>query len=384
MTPGILLCIATLLALVMENSVFYGVYDRIKDTPMVLQIGNFAIDKPILLWINDGLMAIFFLFIGLEIKREILQGHLSDRKQLTLPVVAAFGGVAVPSLIYAFINWHNPDGLQGWAIPAATDIAFSLGILMMFGNRIPSSLKICLVAIAIIDDLIAILIIALFYTAETSLFALSLAGIGLLIAFLFNKRGITKLGTYCILGLFIWACVLKSGVHATLAGVALGFIIPLNIRNKYGESPLMVMEKALYPWVSFAILPIFAFVNAGVPISNITIDTFTNPVTLGIISGLFIGKQVGIMGLTILATKLKLCRLPDSVTWLQYYGMALLMGVGFTMSLFIGNLAFSDISYSSAVRIGVLSASFLSAICGASVLFIANKKVQKEHTSSTL
>ncbi len=372
--PGILLCLAAVLAMVMENSPLYGLYDSIKDTPVVLQIGAFAIDKPLLLWINDGLMAIFFLLIGLEIKREILDGHLSSREQLTLPAIAAIGGVAVPALIYAYINWNDAETLQGWAIPAATDIAFTLGILMLLGNRIPASLKVCLVAIAIIDDLVAILIIALFYTAETSMLSLGLAGVGLAIIFLLNKRGVTNLGPYVVLGLFIWACVLKSGVHATLAGVALGLLIPLRAKNEDGKSPLKVMEHALHPWVAFGVLPIFAFVNAGVSLSGLSLDSFLQPITLGIMLGLFFGNQIGVMGLTALATSLKICRLPEDVTWLQFYGMALLMGVGFTMSLFIGTLAFTDIDHTAAVRLGVLSGSLLSAVAGVIVLLISTNK----------
>ena len=377
--PGILLCLAAVLAMLMENSPLYGLYDTLKGTPVILQIGAFAIDKPLLLWINDGLMAIFFLLIGLEIKREILEGHLSSREQLTLPAIAAIGGVAAPSLIYAYINWQNPQTLQGWAIPAATDIAFTLGILMMLGNRIPPALKVCLVAIAIIDDLIAILIIALFYTAETSMLSLGLAGVGLSLAFILNKRGVTNLGPYVVLGLFIWACVLKSGVHATLAGVALGLIIPLRTKNEDGKSPLKVMEHALYPWVSLGILPVFAFVNAGVSLAGLSLETFLQPITLGIMLGLFIGNQIGVMGLTALAVALKLCRLPQGVTWPQFYGMALLMGVGFTMSLFIGTLAFTDVQHISSVRLGVLAGSILSALAGICVLLLGTKKNNTEN-----
>ncbi len=378
--PAILLCLAAVLAMIMENSSLYGLYDAIKDTPVILQVGAFAIDKPLLLWINDGLMAIFFLLIGLEIKREILEGHLSSREQLTLPIIAAIGGVAFPALIYAYVNWHDSETLQGWAIPAATDIAFTLGILMMLGNRISASLKVCLVAIAIIDDLVAILIIALFYTAETSMLSLGLAGIGLGIAFLLNHRGVTNLGPYVVLGLFIWACVLKSGVHATLAGVALGLLIPLRAKNEDGKSPLKVMEHALHPWVALGILPVFAFVNAGVPLAGLSFEMFMQPITLGIMLGLFLGNQTGVMGLTALAVSLKICRLPNEVTWLQFYGMALLMGVGFTMSLFIGTLAFTDVDHSSAVRLGVLAGSVLSALAGISVLLLGTKKSSAEST----
>lgn len=375
--PGILLCLAAVLAMVMENSPFHLFYDAIKSTPVVVQIGTFAIDKSLLLWINDGLMAVFFLLIGLEIKREILEGHLSKPNQFILPAIAALGGVIFPAAIYAYINWQTPETLQGWAIPMATDIAFTLGILMMLGTRIPTSLKVCLVAIAIIDDLIAILIIALFYTVETSVFSLGLAGAGLLTAFILNRRGVTDLGPYVVLGIFIWACVLKSGVHATLAGVALGLIIPLRAKNEDGKSPLKVMEHTLHPWVGFFILPIFAFVNAGVSMAGLSFATFMQPITLGITLGLFFGNQIGVMGLTFIATSLKICRLPENVTWLQFYGISLLMGVGFTMSLFIGTLAFTDIEHSSAVRLGVLGGSILSAFAGIAVLLLSTKKEGK-------
>jgi NhaA family Na+:H+ antiporter len=375
--PGILLCLAAVLAMLMENSPFHLFYDAIKSTPVIVQIGTFSIDKSLLLWINDGLMAVFFLLIGLEIKREILEGHLSKPNQFILPAIAALGGVIFPAAIYAYINWQTPETLQGWAIPMATDIAFTLGILMMLGTRIPTSLKVCLVAIAIIDDLIAILIIALFYTVETSVFSLVLAGAGLLTAFILNRRGVTDLGPYVVLGVFIWACVLKSGVHATLAGVALGLIIPLRAKNEDGKSPLKVMEHTLHPWVGFFILPIFAFVNAGVSLAGLSFSTFMQPITLGITLGLFLGNQIGVMGLTFIATSLKICRLPENVTWLQFYGIALLMGVGFTMSLFIGTLAFTDIEHSSAVRLGVLGGSILSAFAGIAVLLLSTKKEGK-------
>jgi NhaA family Na+:H+ antiporter len=372
--PGILLCLAALLALIMKNSPLHEFYEAIKGTPVVLQVGAFVIDKPLLLWINDGLMAIFFLLVGLEIKREILEGHLSKREQFVLPGIAALGGVVIPALIYAYINIDYFEYMQGWAVPAATDIAFALGILLLLGDKVPASLKVCLVAIAIIDDLAAIIIIALFYTAETSMLSLSLAVIGLAWAFLLNKRGVSSLGPYVVLGLFIWACVLKSGVHATLAGVALGLIIPLRIKNEDGKSPLKVMEHALHPWVALFIIPVFAFANAGISLSGLTLESFMHPVTLGITVGLFFGKQMGVMGLAYIACTLKICRLPDDVSWLQFYGMALLTGIGFTMSLFIGTLAFTDVELAPYVRLGVLTGSILSAIAGTFVLLLACKR----------
>ncbi|MAE51814.1 MAG: Na+/H+ antiporter NhaA [Micavibrio sp.] len=372
--PGILLCLAAFLAMVIENSPYQGLYDGFKNIPVVFQAGDFLIDKPLLLWINDGLMAIFFLLIGLEIKREILDGHLSKRDQVILPAVAALGGLAVPALIYAFINWGNAVTIQGWAIPAATDIAFALGVLILLGNRIPPALKVCLVAIAIIDDLAAIVIIALFYTAETSLMSLGLAFIGLTAAFVMNRRGVIKLGPYILLGFFIWACVLKSGVHATLAGVALGLLIPLRTKTDPDHSPLLQLEHTLHPFVAFVVLPVFAFANAGVSLSGLSLATFMQPIPLGIMLGLFFGKQLGVMGLTFLAISIKLCKLPEGVNWMQFYGMALLTGIGFTMSLFIGTLAFSDVEYASDVRVGVLSGSILSGVAGVSILLMSTHK----------
>ena len=372
--PGILLCLAAVFAMIIENSPFYEYYDLFKNIPVVFQAGAFVIDKPLLLWINDGLMAVFFLLIGLEIKREILQGHLSTKDQLILPTIAALGGLIVPATIYAYLNWNNEITINGWAIPAATDIAFALGILILLGDRIPASLKVCLVAIAILDDLAAIAIIALFYTADTSMIALSLAGAGILAAYLMNRSKVTSLGPYVLLGLFIWACVLKSGVHATLAGVALGLVIPLRTKDKHGDSPSNKLEHTLHPFVAFVVIPVFAFANAGVPLQGITMETFLQPVTLGITLGLFFGKQIGVVLFTFIATKLKICSLPEDVSWPQYYGMALLTGIGFTMSLFIGTLAFADIEYINSVRLGVLSGSILSAIAGVIILILTTTK----------
>ncbi len=377
--PGILLCVAALLAMIAENSPLYKLYDAIKDTPVVLQIGLFIIDKPLLLWINDGLMAIFFLLVGLEIKRELIEGHLSKASQFALPAVAAAGGIIVPACIYAMINWNNPEAIDGWAIPAATDIAFALGILMVLGDRIPTSLKVLLVAIAIIDDLAAIIIIAVFYTSDLSITSLVMGSIGISILYLFNRAGVTKLGPYAVLGAIIWACVLKSGVHATLAGVVIGLLIPLKATNEDGKSPLKVMEHALHPWVAFLILPVFAFANAGVSLKGLGLDTFANPITLGIIFGLFFGKQIGVMGMTALAVTLKICKLPEGISWSQYYGMALLTGVGFTMSLFIGTLAFTGSEHATAVRLGVLAGSILSALAGTFVLLLSTRKAAQSH-----
>lgn len=372
--PGLMLCLAALVALLFANSSLHHLYAGFKNIPIVLQVGKFVIDKPLLLWINDGLMAIFFLLIGLEIKRELIEGHLSTFNKAILPAIAAVGGLAVPALIYAYFNWNDPVTINGWAIPAATDIAFALGVMMILGDRVPTPLKVCLVAIAIIDDLMAIIIIALFYTAEISMQSLMLAGIGLSIAAFMNWRNVTNLGPYIVIGLFVWGCVLKSGVHATLAGVALGLLIPLKAKNEEGKSPLKVMEKGLHSWVAFGVIPIFAFANAGISFEGITIETFMQPVTLGIMLGLFIGKQIGVMSITWVACSLKICRLPENTMWPQYYGMALLTGIGFTMSLFIGTLAFTDVSMTTPVRLGVLSGSILSAVTGITVLLLTTKR----------
>lgn len=366
--PGVILCLSSLLAIIFANSPLNAAYEGFKNIPVMLQIGSFSIDKPLLLWINDGLMAIFFLLVGLEIKRELIEGHLSDYRQALLPAIAALGGLIAPALIYIYFNWNDPITIQGWAIPAATDIAFALGVLLMLGSRIPASLKVCLVALAIIDDLAAVIIIALFYTADISIISLAFSLIGLFVALVLNLKGVTKITPYVLLGIFIWACVLKSGVHATLAGVALGLIIPLRIKNENGQSPLKIMEHSLHSFVAFAVLPVFAFSNAGLSFSGLTIEKLLSPVTLGIGLGLFIGKQAGVMISTFIACRLGLCRLPDDVTWVQFYGMALLTGIGFTMSLFIGTLAFTDIEMATPVRLGVLIGSILSIIAGVAIL----------------
>lgn len=371
--PGLVLCLATLLAILCKNSSFEVYYEALKQTPVIVQIGSFIIDKPLLLWINDGLMAIFFLMVGLEIKRELIEGHLADKGKRALPIVAASGGIILPALIYSYINWGNSIAMQGWAIPAATDIAFALGVMLLLSDKVPASLKVCLVAIAILDDLAAIIIIALFYSAEISTLSLTLGTLGLFIAFIMNRCGVSKIGPYMIVGLFSWACVLKSGVHATLAGVALGMIVPLKTPNPE-KSPLKTVEHALHPWVVFFILPLFAFSNAGLPLTNIGLKDLLNPITLGIIFGLLVGKQLGVMLFTYLAVKVKLASLPKGVCWQQYYGMAILTGIGFTMSLFIGTLAFSNLEYTSSVRLGVLVASFLSALSGYLFLTYQAKK----------
>lgn len=367
--PGILLFIAAALSLVMKNSPLEWLYAALLKTPVVVQIGALAVDKPLLLWINDGLMAVFFLLVGLEIKREILVGHLSKRSQIVLPAIAAFGGIAVPALIYAFVNRDNPVGLSGWAVPAATDIAFVLGIVTLLGNRVPSALKITLLAIAVIDDLAAIVIIALFYTSDLSVISLVLAGIGTALMIILNRMGVSRLSPYMVIGGIVWLCVLKSGVHATLAGVLAGLIIPMHARHNEREpSPLIKLEHSLLPWVNFAVLPLFAFANAGISFAGMTFHALLEPITLGIIAGLAVGKQAGVMLFTAIAVRFGVCKLPKGVSWTHFYGGAVLTGVGFTMSLFIGTLAFSSPGNEAAVRLGVLVASCISGLIGYLVL----------------
>jgi NhaA family Na+:H+ antiporter len=373
---GLLLVIATILALVMKNSAYSDWYGALLNTPVNVAIGEFQIAKPLLLWINDGLMAVFFFVVGLELKREFLEGELSNRSQIVLPAFAATGGMLVPAAIYAYINWGHPITMNGWAIPAATDIAFALGVLALLGSRIPVSLKLFLMALAILDDVGAIIIIALFYTTELSTLSLTTAGICLLLLIYLNKRGVTHLPIYLFIGIIMWASVLKSGVHATLAGVFLAFTIPLRDAEDPEHSPLRQLEHELHPTVAFGILPLFAFANAGVPLAGMTLKALFEPVSLGIIAGLFIGKQLGVFSFAWLAIRLKLASLPDKVSWTQLYGAAILCGIGFTMSLFIASLAFEHVGqeYIRQVRLGILTASVLSAVIGYSLLrFTQNK-----------
>ena len=368
---GMILMLAAALAIVANNTVLSYWYGGLMSTPMAIQVGALEIAKPLLLWINDGLMAVFFLLVGLEIKREVLEGELSSFDKALLPILAAIGGMAGPALIYAGINWGDPDSLRGWAIPAATDIAFALGILALIGTRAPVSLKIFLLAIAIIDDLGAIMIIALFYTADLSVGALGLAALGFIGLVTLNRVGVKRIAPYILIGLFMWVCVLKSGVHATLAGVLTALAIPIAPRKETGQSPLHKLEHGLHPWVAFMILPIFAFSNAGVDLRGLSLDALLAPVPLGIALGLFAGKQIGVFGLTLLAVKTRIAKLPSGVNWAQIYGVSCLTGVGFTMSLFIGGLAFDNAAQLDQVRLGVLMGSIMSGIVGYIVLRLA-------------
>jgi NhaA family Na+:H+ antiporter len=346
------------------NSPLAGWYDSLLATKAVVGIGALSIDKPLLLWINDGLMAVFFLLVALEIKREALEGELSSRQQILLPAFAALGGMVVPAVIYASLTWGDAQSLRGWAIPSATDIAFSLGVLSLLGRRVPLSLRIFLTALAIIDDLGAILIIAFFYSHDISWLALAGGGAALVVLWLFNRFGVVKLSPYMLVGLVLWVCLLKSGIHATIAGVLLGLCIPLRVKN----APLQRLEHGLHPWVAYAILPIFAFANSGLSFTGMSLDTLADPVFLGIAAGLFIGKQVGVFGLSWLAIRLRLGALPEGATWQQLYGVCVLTGIGFTMSLFIGGLAFPDGNAMVETKLGVIIGSVASAMVGWALL----------------
>jgi len=372
---GLLLIAAAVLALVINNSPLSYLYNGLLDVPVAVKVGALEIAKPLLLWINDGLMALFFLLIGLEVKREVVDGHLSKPSQIVLPATAAVGGMVIPALIYWFINRDDPAAVAGWAIPTATDIAFALGVLALLGKRVPVSLKLFLMTLAIIDDLGAIIVIALFYSGTLSSVSLLLAGACLVALLAMNRLGVVKLGPYLIIGLVLWVCVLKSGVHATLAGVALALCIPLRTRNAE-TSPLLSLEHALHPWVAYAILPLFAFANAGVSLAGMNLDSFIHPVPLGITVGLLLGKTVGVFGLTWVAIKLGLAALPAGANWGQLLGVAILCGIGFTMSLFVGSLAFvpGSSDYAGMDRMGILTGSFFAAVIGYAVTAMASRK----------
>ncbi|WP_412460544.1 Na+/H+ antiporter NhaA [Pseudomonas sp. SC11] len=373
---GLLLITAAVIALIVNNSSLSHWYVSFLDVPVAVQISDLHIAKPLLLWINDGLMALFFLLIGLEVKREVFQGQLSKPSQIILPATAAVGGMLVPALIYWFINRDNPATLAGWAIPTATDIAFALGVLALLGKRVPVSLKLFLMTLAIIDDLGAIIIIALFYSGALSSLALSLAGACLLVLLGMNRLGVKRLAPYLIVGLVLWVCVLKSGIHATLAGVMLAMFIPLRGRDDKTASPLITLEHALHPWVAYAILPLFAFANAGVSLVGVTAQSFIHSVPLGVAIGLVLGKTVGVFGLTWVAIKLRLASLPAGANWGQVFGVAILCGIGFTMSLFVGSLAFpSGVSeYAGEDRMGILTGSFFAALIGYAVTAAASRQ----------
>ena len=371
---GVLLALAALLALVVSNSPWREAYQQFLQIPGELRLGANALllSKPLLIWVNDLWMAVFFFLVGLEIKRELLEGELASPAQALLPAGAALGGMMVPALIYAAINWGDPVGLRGWGIPMATDIAFALGILLLLGSRVPASLKVFLTAVAIIDDLGAILVIAFFYTAELSPTMLLAAAAGVLLLLGLNRSRVTAIGPYVVVGLGIWFCVLKSGIHPTLAGVVTALAIPLS--DGKGGSPLNKAEHALHPWVTYLILPMFAFANAGVALQGVTLGTLTQSVPLGIAGGLVLGKALGVFGASWMLIRLAGARLPAQSSWRQFFGVCVLCGVGFTMSLFIGSLAFAgaDAVYEAQVKLGVLLGSLVSGAV-ASVLLLTSR-----------
>jgi Na+:H+ antiporter, NhaA family len=370
---GIVLVIAGLVAMIAANTPLADAYQALLQVPIKVQVGSFKLDKSLLIWINDLLMAIFFLLVGLEIKREIVSGELSDRAKVALPAVAAIGGMVVPAAIYAAINWNDPVGIRGWAIPSATDIAFALGVLSLFGERVPVGLKIFLMTLAVLDDLGAIVIIALFYTNDLSIQALVLAAIAVAGLFALNRSGVMRIAPYILVGTALWVCVLKSGVHATLAGVVTAFFVPARGATAPSHPPASRLEHSLHPWVAFGILPLFAFANAGVDLSGLGLGALLDPIPLGVLLGLVIGKQVGVFSFAWLAVKAGIARLPDGVTFPQVYGAAILCGIGFTMSLFIGMLAFENAAIGEVIvtdRIGILAGTLVSAVGGSLVLYL--------------
>ena len=369
---GVLLLFAAVLALIANNSGLARYYELFLSTPVHFQLGPLDIDKPLLLWINDGLMALFFLVIGCEIKRELIEGELSSWRKAALPAIAAAGGMLVPALVYVWINRGDATALRGWAVPSATDIAFAFAVVSLLGSRVPASLRIFLLALAIIDDLGAIVIIAVFYTGDLSLVALAGAAIVISIMFLLNRLHIAIIGPYALLGILLWVLVLKSGVHATLAGVATSLALP--IRRAGGGSPLRELEHGLHPWTSFLVMPLFGFANAGLAFGDVRLGDLAGGVAGGVALGLFLGKQLGVFGATALAVKFRLCERPSGAGWLAIYGVALIAGIGFTMSLFIGTLAWNDGTHAAALRLGVLTGSIVSALSGLALLALGTRK----------
>ena len=371
---GLLLLISAVIALFISNSNLSNLYFETLNRYLFVGINNFGIKMSLLHWINDALMAVFFFFVTLEIKREFLQGELSNRKQALLPIIAAIGGMLVPALIYIYINFQNGDTLKGWAIPSATDIAFSLGVLSLLGSRVPISLKVFLTALAIIDDLGAIVIIAFFYSGDLSIKYLSLLLITFIALIILNKFNIKKFIPYLLLGLILWFFTHESGIHATISGVLLATVIPHRKKEK-DFSLLTKIEHSISPYVAFGIMPLFALANAGVSLSGMNFDSLLLPVPLGILLGLFIGKQIGVFLFSIISIKLNIAQMPNNANWLNFYGVGVLTGIGFTMSLFVGNLAFvENVQYISGVKIGVLAGSLLSTVFGYVLLLVATKK----------
>ena len=377
---GIVLAIAALLALIISNSPWAAVYLDFVRLPGEVRIGTdlLVLRKPMVVWVNDLWMAVFFFLVGLEIKREFVAGELASRAQVILPAAAALGGMAAPALIYAAINHADPVALRGWAIPAATDIAFAIGIVMLLGSRVPTSLKIFLTAVAIIDDLGAIVVIALFYTHQLSMPMLVASGVGLVALFILNRSGVMRVDVYALVGLLLWLVVLKSGVHATLAGVATALAVPM--RDKSGNSPLEKAEHGLHPWVAFGVLPLFAFSNAGVSLGGLSVAALLQPIPLGIAAGLVLGKVLGVFGTSWLLIRMGWAQRPAGSNWQQFVGVCVLCGIGFTMSLFIGGLAFTglDGSYEIGVKLGVICGSVLAGVLGVLILVRAAKSTPSQ------
>ena len=371
---GLVLLIAAIIALIVSNSTYEKLYFNTLEQYLFIGVNNLGLKLSVHHWINDALMAIFFFFVTLEIKREFIQGELSNLKKALLPIIGAVGGMLVPALFYIIINYDNPETLNGWAIPSATDIAFSLGILSLLGSRVPISLKIFLTALAIIDDLGAILIIAFFYSGDLSISYLSLILISYMFLLLLNKFNVKKFLPYLLIGIFMWFFTYKSGIHATIAGVLLASTIPHRKKEK-DFSLLIKIEHLISPYVAFMIMPLFAFANAGVSLNGLSISSLMLPVPFGILMGLFFGKQLGVMVFSLISVKLKIAQMPDNSNWLSLYGVSILTGIGFTMSLFVGNLAFAEnVEYIDGVKIGVLAGSLLSTIFGYFLLLLTSKK----------
>ncbi len=375
-SAGAVLFATAVLAIILDNSPLSHYYQALFQMPVSIQFGPLALAKPFLLWINDGFMAIFFLLVGLEIKREMFEGELNSFTKAILPALAAIGGMAVPALIYVYFNWGDKVALQGWAIPTATDIAFSLGVLAVLGSRVSPGLKIFLTALAIFDDIGAIVVIAVFYTQNISMLLLFVALGLLLVLLIFNRLNITNIAAYMLVGVVLWVCTLKSGVHATLAGILIAFAIPLKDQKNPGKSPLRELEHKLHPWVAFGILPLFAFANAGVSFKGMSVQSLLGPIPLGIALGLFLGKQIGICFATFFGVKSGVARMPKGSSPTGVYGVSLIAGIGFTMSLFIGSLAFGGAggAYAAQVRLGVIAGSALSGVFGYLALLMAQSR----------